>query len=105
MQESSGGLDNTDVEAIEADVADGLAELPADWDVVIVDPPRVGLGAEVTGLLSELRPGVIASVSCDVASFARDASALIAAGYILEWVQPVDMFPQTWHVEAVAVCP
>jgi 23S rRNA (uracil1939-C5)-methyltransferase len=95
-------LANTDVEVIEADVADGLAELPADWDVVIVDPPRVGLGAEVTGLLSELRPGVIASVSCDVASFARDASALIAAGYVLEWVQPVDMFPQTPHIETVS---
>jgi tRNA/tmRNA/rRNA uracil-C5-methylase (TrmA/RlmC/RlmD family) len=95
-------LANTDVEVIEADVADGLAELPADWDVVIVDPPRVGLGSEVTGLLSELRPGVIASVSCDVASFARDASALIAAGYVLEWVQPVDMFPQTPHIETVS---
>jgi 23S rRNA (uracil1939-C5)-methyltransferase len=95
-------LANTDVEVIEADVADGLAELPADWDVVIVDPPRVGLGAEVTGLLSELRPGVIASVSCDVASFARDASALTAAGYVLEWVQPVDMFPQTPHIETVS---
>ncbi len=95
-------LANTGVEVIEAEVADGLAELPADWDVVIVDPPRVGLGPVVTGLLAELRPGVIASVSCDVASFARDASALTAAGYTLEWVQPVDMFPQTPHVETVA---
>jgi 23S rRNA (uracil1939-C5)-methyltransferase len=95
-------LVNTDVEVIEADVAVGLAELPADWDVVIVDPPRVGLGRDVTGLLAELRPGVIASVSCDVASFARDASALIGAGYALEWVQPVDMFPQTPHIETVA---
>ena len=95
-------LANTEVEVIEADVADGLAELPADWDVVIVDPPRVGLGSDVTGLLAELRPGVIASVSCDVASFARDAKALIDAGYVLEWVQPVDMFPQTPHIESVA---
>ncbi len=95
-------LVNTEVEVIEADVADGLAELPADWDVVIVDPPRVGLGPAVTGLLAELRPGVIASVSCDVASFARDASALVGAGYVLEWVQPVDMFPQTPHIETVA---
>ncbi len=95
-------LANTDVEVIEADVAAGLAELPADWDVVIVDPPRVGLGPAVTGLLAELRPGVIASVSCDVASFARDASALIAGGYVLEWVQPVDMFPQTPHIETVS---
>ena len=83
-------------------VFERTVELPADWDVVIVDPPRVGLGAEATGLLSELRPGVIASVSCDVASFARDASALTAAGYVLEWVQPVDMFPQTPHIETVS---
>jgi 23S rRNA (uracil1939-C5)-methyltransferase len=95
-------LANTDVEVIEADVALGLTELPADWDVVIVDPPRIGLGPDVTGLLAELRPGVIASVSCDTASFARDASALIGAGYTLEWVQPVDMFPQTPHIETVA---
>ncbi|MDH3247763.1 MAG: class I SAM-dependent RNA methyltransferase [Acidimicrobiia bacterium] len=95
-------LANTDVEVIEADVALGLTELPADWDVVIVDPPRIGLGPDVTGLLAELRPGVIASVSCDTASFARDASALIGAGYVLEWVQPVDMFPQTPHIETVA---
>ncbi len=95
-------LVNTEVEVIEATVADGLAELPADWDVVMVDPPRVGLGPEVTGLLVELRPAVIASVSCDVASFARDAAALIAGGYHLEWVQPVDMFPQTPHIETVA---
>ncbi len=95
-------LENTDVEVIEADVADGLAELPADWDVVMVDPPRVGLGSEVTGLLTDLRPTVIASVSCDIASFARDAAALIEGGYRLEWVQPVDMFPQTPHIETVA---
>ncbi|HEY5650718.1 MAG TPA: class I SAM-dependent RNA methyltransferase [Acidimicrobiia bacterium] len=95
-------LANTEVEVIEATVADGLAELPADWDVVILDPPRVGLGPEVTGLLTELRPAVIASVSCDVASFARDAAALIAGGYRLEWVQPVDMFPQTPHIETVS---
>jgi 23S rRNA (uracil1939-C5)-methyltransferase len=95
-------LANTEAEVIEATVADGLAELPADWDVVIVDPPRVGLGPDVTGPLVELRPAVIASVSCDVASFARDAAALIAGGYKLEWVQPVDMFAQTPHIETVS---
>lgn len=95
-------LVNTEVEVVEADVVDALEGLPADWDVVIVDPPRVGLGPDVTDQLAELRPGVIASVSCDVASFSRDAAALIAAGYRLEWVQPVDMFPQTPHIETVA---
>jgi len=47
-------------------------------------------------------PRVVASVSCDVATFARDARLLADAGYHLEWVQPVDQFPQTPHVETVA---
>ena len=95
-------LVNSDASVIEADVADALRELPADWDVVIIDPPRSGLGPEVTESLIRLRPGTIASVSCDPASFARDAAELVAGGYRLEWVQPVDMFPQTPHIETVA---
>lgn len=95
-------LVNTEASVIEGDVADALADVGGDWDVVIVDPPRIGLGPEVVEALLAVRPGVIASVSCDVASFARDAAALIEGGYRLEWVQPVDMFPQTPHIETVA---
>lgn len=95
-------LANTEATVIEGDVADGLDGLPADWDVVIVDPPRAGLGSEVTGLLTALRPPTIVSVSCDAASFARDAAELTGSGYTLEWVHPVDMFPQTPHIETVA---
>ena len=95
-------LANTDVTSIEAGVVEALEELPADWDVIIVDPPRSGLGREVTTAIGELRPDVIASVSCDVASFARDAAHLIEIGYTLEWIRPVDMFAQTPHIETVA---
>ncbi len=95
-------LVNSEASVIEADVADALRELPADWDVVIVDPPRSGLGPDVTESLIRLRPGTIASVSCDPASFARDAAELVAGGYRLDWVQPLDMFPQTPHIETVA---
>lgn len=95
-------LVNSEAAVIEADVADALRELPGDWDVVIVDPPRSGLGPDVTESLIRLRPQTIASVSCDPASFARDASELVDGGYRLEWVQPVDMFPQTPHIETVA---
>ena len=95
-------LANTEAAVLEGDVADALAEVPADWDTVVVDPPRTGLGPEVVDALVGLRPATIASVSCDVASFARDASALVEGGYRLEWIRPVDMFPQTPHIETVA---
>jgi tRNA/tmRNA/rRNA uracil-C5-methylase (TrmA/RlmC/RlmD family) len=71
------------------------------WDLAVVDPPRTGLGAEAVEVLLSGRPRSIAYVSCDPASFARDAGLLTHRGYQLDWVQPVDMFPQTFHVELV----
>lgn len=67
----------------------------------MVDPPRSGLGKEGVGVLAGGGPRRIAYVSCDPATFARDARLLGERGYALEWVQPVDMFPQTFHVEMV----
>ena len=81
---------------------EGLAALDRSPGVVVVDPPRVGLGTETVQALLALSPDVIVSVSCDPATFARDARDLVAGGYDLEWVQPVDQFPQTPHVETVA---
>jgi len=75
--------------------------LPTAWDVAVVDPPRVGLGRKGVDKLVAGWPRAIAYVSCDPASFARDAALLVAGGYHLDWVQPVDMFPQTFHVEIV----
>ena len=80
----------------------GLRKLAARPDVAVLDPPRTGLGPEVVAGLVAAGPRVVASVSCDVATFARDARLLADAGYHLEWVQPVDQFPQTPHVETVA---
>ena len=80
----------------------GLHALDPGADVVIVDPPRTGLGPEVVGALVALGPPVLVSVSCDAATFARDARMLADAGYVLEWVRPVDQFPQTPHVETVS---
>jgi 23S rRNA (uracil1939-C5)-methyltransferase len=79
----------------------GLREI-ASVDVVVVDPPRQGLGAKVVERLLELRPRGIAYVSCDPASFARDARALVDGGYDIEVVEPIDMFPQTHHTELVS---
>lgn len=71
-------------------------------DVVITDPPRAGMHPKVVEQLLKLAPGRIVYVSCNPATQARDI-ALLAEQYTVEAVQPVDMFPQTHHVENVAL--
>jgi 23S rRNA (uracil1939-C5)-methyltransferase len=72
-------------------------------DLAVVDPPRSGLDpAVIEGLANEVRPGVIAYVSCDPATLARDTARLQESGYTLTAATPVDLFPQTYHVETVA---
>ncbi|HJR87308.1 MAG TPA: class I SAM-dependent RNA methyltransferase [Acidimicrobiia bacterium] len=75
--------------------------LPKSWDLAVVDPPRAGLGRAGVNTLVAGRPRSIAYVSCDPATFSRDAAWLVSAGYELVWVQPVDLFPQTYHIELV----
>jgi 23S rRNA (uracil1939-C5)-methyltransferase len=70
-------------------------------DLVVVDPPRTGLGAEITTLLAEIGPPAMVYVSCDPATLARDLRALLAAGYEMESIALVDLFPQTFHLETV----
>ncbi len=72
------------------------------WTVALVDPPRTGLGEDGVAAATAAAPRVVVYVSCDPASLGRDARLLTKAGYLLDWVTPVDMFPQTFHVEAVA---
>ncbi len=71
------------------------------YDLVLLDPPRTGLREETASLLALGAPRLL-MVSCDLATFARDARALLAGGYRLERVDLVDLFPQTFHVELVA---
>ena len=73
------------------------------FDVAVVDPPRKGLDPEFVKTLIELAPAKIVYVSCNPATCARDCQLLAQAGYELQWVQPVDLFPQTAHVEAVSL--
>ena len=71
------------------------------FDAVVIDPPRAGAEAQCRELA---RSGVprIAAVSCDPASFARDARLLVEGGFRLDWVQPVDQFRWSGHVELAA---
>jgi 23S rRNA (uracil1939-C5)-methyltransferase len=70
--------------------------------VVVADPPRAGFHPKALSSLATLAPARIVYVSCNPSTLARDVGDLVRQGYRLEWVQPVDMFPQTPHIEAVA---
>ena len=78
-------------------IADGIRA-----DTVVADPPRAGFHPKALGTLAALGPARIVYVSCNPSTLARDVGDLVRRGYRLEWVQPVDMFPQTPHIEAVA---
>lgn len=69
---------------------------------VVVDPPRAGLDKRVLDGLVKLSPQVIAYVSCDPSTLARDAARLIQGGYQLRHVTPFDLFPQTFHIESIS---
>ena len=92
------GVDNVTLHAVPAEQAAG--RLPRGLDRVLVDPPRAGLSPPVRRALLALAPRRLTYVSCDVATLARDLRAL-AAGFELEGVTLLDMFPQTSHIEAV----
>ncbi len=82
---------------------DVLPTLDEQADIVVVDPPRVGCRPEAVQALIRLAPRALAYVSCDASSLARDLRALVDGGFTLQSVQPVDMFPQTAHVETVSL--
>ncbi|MDQ2834764.1 MAG: 23S rRNA (uracil(1939)-C(5))-methyltransferase RlmD [Acidobacteriota bacterium] len=71
--------------------------------LVVVDPPRSGIGADVSNLLGRLAPAEIVYVSCDPVSLGRDLAILTAGGYSLSELHLFDLFPQTFHIETVAV--
>ena len=93
---------NSEAEVV-AERFERATSLPPHWDIAVVDPPRTGLGHQAVEILAGGSPRAIAYVSCDPASFARDAGLLAGAGYRLQWVQPIDLFPQTFHIELVGM--
>ncbi|MFN8474814.1 MAG: class I SAM-dependent RNA methyltransferase [Anaerolineae bacterium] len=93
-------LDN--VSLYEGRVEDILPRLNRAFDLAVLDPPRAGVERRALDALAGMQPRRIAYVSCDPATLARDARGLVERGYRIQYVQPVDMFPQTWHIECVA---
>jgi 23S rRNA (uracil1939-C5)-methyltransferase len=70
-------------------------------DLVVLDPPRAGLGKAVTRWLADVRAPDIRYVSCDPSTLARDLAPLLASGYRIEEAHLFDLFPQTYHIESV----
>jgi 23S rRNA (uracil1939-C5)-methyltransferase len=80
-----------------------LAQKGRQVDVAVLDPPRKGAGRPALESLKRLGTERVVLISCDPATLGRDAGDLTALGYHLECVQPIDMFPHTWHVETIAL--
>ena len=71
-------------------------------ELVVMDPPRAGVGAEVCALLARVGVGEVVYVSCDPVTLSRDLKAMVDSGYRIKELHLVDMFPQTFHLETVA---
>jgi 23S rRNA (uracil1939-C5)-methyltransferase len=92
--------------AIEATTVEFLRRAALERDrpqLVVLDPPRAGVGSEVCSLLLRVKPEEIVYVSCDPTTLGRDLKQMVDSGYTLHELHMVDMFPQTFHQETVAV--
>jgi 23S rRNA (uracil1939-C5)-methyltransferase len=78
-----------------------LENLTSAPDLVLLDPPRAGLGKTVVARLGDLKPRAITLVSCDPTTLARDLTGLAAAGYRIQKITLIDLFPQTYHLETI----
>ena len=94
--------DLSNVEIRAGKVEDVLPLLEVAPDVVLLDPPRPGCAPAVLAAIIRFRPSEVVYVSCNPSTLARDLRVLVDGGYALERVTPLDMFPQTGHIECVA---
>jgi 23S rRNA (uracil1939-C5)-methyltransferase len=95
--------DLQNIEFVLGRTEDVLRKLPVTPDVVVLDPPRSGCQPRALESLIAMAPSRVAYVSCDAETLGRDLKILCAGGYRLDEVAPLDMFPQTHHVECVAL--
>ncbi len=95
-------MNGEDIEVVGGDAARELPELGG-LDALVVDPPRAGLADGVVESIAAAGPERVAYVSCNPATWARDAARFEEHGYRLSRVQPVDLFPQTHHVEVASL--
>ena len=78
-----------------------LANLEQTPDLIVLDPPRAGLGKQVVRELIRIHAPQVTIVSCDPATLARDLQALLAGGYKIDKISLIDLFPQTFHLETI----
>jgi 23S rRNA (uracil1939-C5)-methyltransferase len=90
-------------EGMAEEVLPGLAGRLDSTTYAIVDPPRAGIERHALDAILDIKPQLLAYVSCDPSTLARDAARLIQGGYQLTEVTPFDLFPQTYHVESIAI--
>jgi len=96
------GIENVRFVAGETEkVLPRLARIGFGFDVAVVDPPRSGCRKEVLEALAAIRPKRLVYVSCNPSTLARDLRILVDEGYLVQEIQPIDMFPHTFHVECV----
>jgi 23S rRNA (uracil1939-C5)-methyltransferase len=96
------GLDDSFLAGDVAEVTARLADEGQRFDLVVLDPPRTG-AREIIDAIAALEPARIVYVSCDLATLARDLDLLVAAGYQPRWAKPLDLMPQTAHIEVVTL--
>ena len=98
------GMENAEFFCMDAgQAAKMLADRRTRPDVIVVDPPRKGVSADVIEAISAMAPQRIVYVSCDPATLARDLKLLTAAGYTLQTAEAFDLFPRCAHVETVVL--
>ena len=98
------GMENAEFFCMDAgQAAKMLADRRIRPDVIVVDPPRKGVSADVIEAISAMAPQRVVYVSCDPATLARDLKLLTAAGYTLQTAEAFDLFPRCAHVETVCL--
>ncbi len=97
-------FDNVELyEGTAEEILPGLVGQIGNLSYMIVDPPRAGIERHALDAVLSIKPQIIAYVSCDPSTLARDAARLISGGYRLVEVTPFDLFPQTYHIESISI--